>query len=96
MRRFGPVLVILILLSAIPNFAQSAVSSAPPTTITGAVQTLSGNILDVKPSSSPAVWVTIPADLKVDRDALKPDAKVSVEAYWADVCYVATKVTVQN
>ena len=75
MQRFGPVLVILILLSAIPNFAQSAVSSAPPTTITGAIQTFSGNILDVKPSSTPAVWVTIPADLKVDRDALKPDAK---------------------
>jgi hypothetical protein len=27
---------------------------------------------------------------------LKPDAKVSVEAYWADVCYVATQVTVQK
>jgi hypothetical protein len=96
MRRGGPLLVVLILLAAIPNFAQSAVSSAPPTTITGAVLTFSGNILDVKPSSAPAVWVTIPADLKVDRDALKPDAKVSVEAYWADVCYVATQVTVRK
>ena len=96
MRRGGPLLVVLILLAAIPNFAQSAASSAPPTTITGAVQSLSGNILDVKPYSAPAVWVTIPADLKVDRDALKTDAKVSVQAYWADVCYVATQVTVQK
>ncbi len=96
MQRIGPLLVVLILLSAIPSFAQSVGSAAPPTKIAGAVLTLSGNILDVKPPDAPAVWVTIPADLKVDRNALKPDAKVSVEAYWADVCYVATQVTVQK
>jgi hypothetical protein len=96
MQRVGLLLVVLVLLAAIPSFAQSSTASAPPTKIAGSILSFSGNILDVKPPNAPAVWVTIPANLKVDRDALKPDTKVSVEAYWADVCYVATQVTVQK
>jgi hypothetical protein len=85
----------LIGLTAVPGFSQS--ENAPdPTQITGAVQTFSGNILDVKPSTSAAVWVVIPDHLRVDRSALKPGVHVSVEAHWADVCYMATEVTVEK
>jgi hypothetical protein len=89
-------LILFTLLLAAPVFAQQGSSSAPSVQITGAVQSLSGNILDVKPASAPAVWVTIPADLHVDRSALKQGVNVSVEAYWAVACYVATEVTVQK
>ena len=96
MLRVGSLLVVLVLLAAIPSFVQSDDASAPPTQISGTVQSLSGNILDIKPANAPAVWVTIPAELHVDRSALKPDAKVSAEAHWANVCYVATQVTIQK
>ena len=89
------VFIMLIGLTAVPGFSQSGDTSAP-TQITGAVQSFSGNILDVKPSTSPAVWVVIPDGLRVDRSALKPGVQVSVEAHWADVCYMATQVTVQK
>jgi len=92
-RRF---LALLVVLFSIPVFAQQGGSSSPPVHITGAVLSLNDNILDVKPPSAPAVWVTIPANLHVDRGALKEGVNVSVEAYWADVCYVATEVTIQK
>jgi hypothetical protein len=96
MLRIGSLLAVLVLLAVIPSFAQMGGASAPPTQISGAVQSFSGNILDIKPSSAPAVWVTIPADLQVDRTALKPDVKVSVEAHWVDSCYLATQVTIEK
>jgi hypothetical protein len=64
----------------------------PAKDVTGTVQSFSGNILDIKPpTTAPAVWVTIPADMKVDRDALKPGVQVSVEARWVTVTYLALK-----
>lgn len=84
-------------LFALPALAQQSgkkaeSKEAPATEVTGTVQTFSGNILDIKPfTTAPAVWVTIPADMKVDRDALKPGAKVSVEARWVTVSYLALK-----
>jgi hypothetical protein len=89
------VFIMLIGLTAVPGFSQSGDASAA-TQITGAVQSFSGNILDVKPSTSPAVWVVIPDHLRLDRSALKPGAHVSVQAHWADVCYMATEVTVEK
>ena len=89
-------LILLVLLLSVPAFAQRTNSSAPPAHITGVVLSLSDNILDVKPAGAPAVWVTIPADLHVDRGALKVGVNVSVDAYWADTCYVATEITVQK
>ncbi|HXA76069.1 MAG TPA: hypothetical protein VNV41_02960 [Candidatus Acidoferrales bacterium] len=94
-RWFLIVLTILIGLTAVPGFSRSEDASAP-TQITGAVQSFSGNILDVKPATSPAVWVAIPDHLHVDRSAVKPGVQVSVDAHWADVCYIATEVTVQK
>lgn len=85
----------LIGLTVVPGFSQSENASVP-TQITGAVQSFSGNILDVKPPTSPAVWVVISDHLRVDRSALKPGVHVSVEAHWADVCYMATQVTVEK
>jgi len=96
MRRVRWVLIVLILLPAIPCSAQSVTMSSPPVQITGVVQSFSGNILDVKPATTPAVWVTIPTDLPVDRNALKPSVEVYVEARWAEVCYVATQVKVHK
>ena len=89
-------LLVVLLLSSIPSFAQSGSASSQPVQITGVVLSLSGNTLDVKPAASPAVWVTLPDDLKVDRGALKPGVTVSVEARWAEVCYVANKMTIQK
>ena len=98
MRRISCLFVLLaalVGLSARTGAAQSG-STSTSVQISGVVQSFSGNTLDVKPPSSPAVWVMIPADLKVDRSALKPGAEVSVEAHWADVCYIATQVTVRK
>jgi len=81
--------------SAISSLAQSSEASATAQ-IAGVVESFSGNTLDVKPAASPAVWVMIPNDLKVDRSALKPGAEVSVEAHWADLCYIATQVTIKK
>lgn len=98
MNRFNwfPVALALALF-AFPAAAQHSdkpaeATEAPAKVITGAVQSFSGNILDIKPpTTAPAVWVTIPANMKVDRDALKPGVEVSVEARWATVTYVALK-----
>jgi hypothetical protein len=91
--------VIAIALLALPMLAQHTGKMAdskemkmPAKEITGTVQSFSGNILDIKPPTvAPAVWVTIPADMKVDRDALKPGVEVSVEARWATVTFIALK-----
>lgn len=93
MLRISWFLLVFSLQSATPSLAQSAATSSP-TQITGVVQSFSGNILDIKPATAPAVWVTIPTDLRVDRNALKPGVAVSAEAHWAEVCYVATQVTI--
>lgn len=91
-----PLWILVTLLFVVPAFAQQASSSAPTAQITGTVQSLSGDILDVKPATTPAVWVTIPPDLHVDRSALKEGISVSVQAHWVDICYVATDVTIQK
>jgi hypothetical protein len=96
MRKVSWFLIVIVLQSAIPSFAQSGSAPSPPVQITGVIQSFSRNILDVKPATAPAVWVTIPNDLPVDRNALKPNVAVSVEAHWAKVCYVATQVTIQK
>ncbi len=88
-------LVALIGLSTTAGLAQSG-SAATSVQISGVVQSLSGNTLDIKPAASPAVWVMIPSDLHVDRNALKPGAEVTVQAYWADLCYIATQVTLKK
>jgi hypothetical protein len=91
MREIKALLVVFFLASAIPSFAQENHKSSTPTEITGAIVSFSGNILDIQPASASAVWVTIPEEMKVDRSALKPGAKVTVEARWATVSYVATQ-----
>lgn len=89
------VLVALVGLLANPSWAQSG-SAAAPVQLSGVVQSFSGNTLDVKPAATPAVWVMVPNDLHADRSALKAGTEVSVEAYWADVCYIATEVTIRK
>jgi hypothetical protein len=98
MNRIKPFLIVIAFaLSALPAVAQESGNMAaskemPATVIAGAVQSFSGNILDIKPPTvAPAVWVTIPAGMKVDRAALKPGVEVSVEARWATVTYIALK-----
>jgi hypothetical protein len=88
--RMLPAVIFLFALSVLPCVAQK---SSPMTSedIVGTVQSFSGNTLAIKPPTTPSVWVTIPDSMKVDRDELKPGTEVSVEARWADVCYVATK-----
>jgi hypothetical protein len=81
----------LFVLSAVPSVAQESSAMAGSKEITGTVQSFSGNILAIKPPTTPSVWVTIPESMKVDRDELKPGTEVSVEARWAMVCYVATQ-----
>lgn len=92
-------LLVLMSLAVIVTVAQSKdapTAPAPTVQITGVVQSFSADTLAIKPASSPAIWVTIPPDLKVDRAALKTGSQVSVEAHWADVCYVATQVTIKK
>ncbi len=90
-------IVIALGLFAFPAFSQGNAKTAgskeaAATEIVGTVQSFSGNILDVKPLTvQPAVWITIPDDMKVDRGALKPGVRVSVEARWATVTYLAVK-----
>lgn len=98
MTRTRLLLIVMVLaLSAIPAAAQQASKmdaskENAPVEITGTVQSLSANILDVKPPTvHPAVWITIPAGMKVDRAALKPGVHVVVEARWATVTYIAVK-----
>ena len=91
-----PIAVALVLL-ALPASAQDNAKKADgqemaAQEIVGIVQSFSGNILDIKPlTTQPAVWVTIPHDMKVDRAAVKPGVEVSVEARWATVTYLALK-----
>ena len=93
-------LLVLILVAALipllglPVAAQS--DGAATVQISGVVQSFSGGTLDIKPAASPAVWVMVPAGLEIDRKALKTGAQVSVGAYWSNVCYIATQVTIQR
>lgn len=100
MRRVTFLLGLILAFAAVSNFARAdnppTESAAKTVEITGTVQTLSDNILDVKPADTPAVWITIPADVKVDRTAIKPGAKVAVKASWVDTCYIAKEVTVKK
>jgi hypothetical protein len=90
-------ITIALALFALPAFAQdngkkAEAKETAAKDIVGTVQSFSGNILDIKPLTvQPAVWVTIPHDMKVDRDALKPGVEVSVEARWVTVTYLALK-----
>jgi len=94
--RLLPIVMVLALF-ALPAAARQAGQTdgskeVAPTVITGTVQSFSSNILDVKPPTvAPAVWITIPAGMKVDRAALKPGVHVRVEARWATVTYIALK-----
>jgi len=96
MRSIGWFLIVVILLWAIPGLAQSSSASSPTVEITGVIQSFNGNTLDVKPATTPAVWVTLPTGLSVDHSRLKPGVEVSVEARWAEVCYLASQVTIRN
>jgi hypothetical protein len=96
MPQIGSLLIALVLLSPHSVSSQSQNSSSPTVQITGVVQSFSGNTLDVKPATSPAVWIRIPEDLHVDSSALKPGAEVSIEAHWAVVCYVASQVAIRK
>jgi hypothetical protein len=98
MTRTRLLLIVMVLaLSAVPAAAQQASKvdaskQNAPVEITGTVQSFSSNILDVKPpTSAPAVWITIPAAMKVDRAALKTGTYVTVEARWDMVTYIALK-----
>ncbi|HXO88730.1 MAG TPA: hypothetical protein VN885_08775 [Candidatus Acidoferrales bacterium] len=95
MRRMMFVLIrvaALIPVLCLPAGAQSG--GAATVQISGLVQSFGGGTLDIKPAASPAVWVMVPSDLHIDRGALKTGAQVTVEAYWSDVCYTATQVTI--
>jgi hypothetical protein len=97
MRRMRFVLILvaaLIPLLCLPVVAQSG--GAATVQISGVVQSFSGGTLDIKPATSPAVWVMVPSDLDINRNTLKTGAQVSVEAHWSDVCYIATQVTIQR
>jgi hypothetical protein len=97
MRRNSFLLIVLVALAGVmANSSRAQSGSAAPVQISGVVESISGNTLDVKPAATPAIWVMIPSDLHVDRSALKAGAEVSVEAYWADVCYIATQVTTRK
>jgi hypothetical protein len=97
MRRMMFVLILvaaLIPLLCLPSGAQSG--GAARVQISGLVQSFSDGTLDIKPAASPAVWVMVPSDLHIDRSALKAGAQVGVEAYWSDVSYIATQVTIKQ
>jgi hypothetical protein len=97
MRRMMFVLILVAALvprACLPAVAQSG--GAATVQISGVVQSFKGSTLDIKPATSPAVWAMVPSDLDVDRNALKTGAQVSVKAYWSDVCYIATQVTIQR
>lgn len=104
------VLFVGMVLCAVPSFAQmpggggggrGGAAAAPQVTITGTVQSFSGNDLVVKPAADVAVWISIPSGVQVDRNAVKPGVAVSVVADKVDsdngpFFYVARSVTVQN
>jgi len=87
-------LAALIPVVCLPARAQSG--GAATVQISGLVQSFGGGTLDIKPAASPAVWVMVPSDLHFDRSALKTGAQVTVEAYWSDVSYIATRVTIKQ
>jgi hypothetical protein len=92
-------LVLILVAALVPLACLSAVAQsggAAPVEISGVVQSFSRGTLDIKPAVRPAVWVMVPSGLKVDRGALKAGAQVTVEAYWSDVCYIATQVTIKQ
>lgn len=83
--------VFFFALASIPSLAQENDANAPTKDITGTVVSFDHNILDIKPpTNQAAVWITVPDDMKVDRDAIKKGVNVSVEAKWIGVCYLAT------
>jgi hypothetical protein len=97
MRRmmFGLILVMALTpVFCLPAGARSG--GAATVQISGLVQSFGGGTLDIKPAASPAVWVMVPFDLHIDRSALKAGAQVSVQAYWSDLCYIATQVTIKQ
>jgi hypothetical protein len=97
MRRMMFVLILVaavIPLLCLPVVAQSG--GAATVQISGVVQSFSRGTLDIKPAASPAVWVMVPADLDIDRNALKAGAQVTVQSYWSDLCYIATQVTIKQ
>lgn len=86
------VAVFFFALASIPSLAQQNDANASPKDIKGTVVSFDHNILDIKPpANEAAVWVTIPDDMKVDRDAIEKGVDVSVEAKWIGVCYLATQ-----
>lgn len=85
----------LVALSMVP--LATAQADQPVTVqISGVVQSFDGETLDVKPATSPAVWVMVPADVRVDRGAVKAGAQVSVEARWDGLVYIATEVSAKK
>jgi len=85
------VLSILFVVFVVPSFGQRVMDHHAAREIRGEVVSFSGNILDIKPSDSHAVWVAIPEGMKVDRSELRPGAQVEVEARWDVTSYMATK-----
>jgi hypothetical protein len=97
MRRTTLVLTLVAALIPLACLAAGAQSGGAATVqISGVVQSFRDGTLDIKPATSPAVWVMVPSDLNIDRNALKNGSPVSVEAYWSDVCYIATRVTIKR
>jgi hypothetical protein len=96
MRRM--MLVLILVAALIPLLCLPAVAQSGGATVqlSGVVQSFSGGTLDIKPATSPAVWVMVPSGLAIDRNALKAGAHVRIEANWSDVCYIATQVTIQR
>jgi hypothetical protein len=97
MRRMMLVLILLAALIPVlclPAGAQSG--GATTVQISGLVQSFGSGTLDIKPAASPAVWVMVPFELHIDRSALKTGAQVTVQAYWSDVSYIATQVTIKQ
>lgn len=84
-------ILFFVSISALAVLAQDNSKMPATTEIEGSVQSFSGDILDIWPATAPPVWVTIPRDMKVDRNEVKPGAEVSVEARWVGTCYVAMK-----
>lgn len=99
------VLLVLMVMVAIPSFAQMPGGQgggrgpgmqAPPVQITGEVQSFSADNLVVKPANGSSVWITVPADVQVDRGQLKQGVMVQVTARQIPIGYVATEITIQQ
>jgi hypothetical protein len=94
-RLFWIGLAVLVALTFVPCMTAQS-SDATPTLISGVVQSFNGETLDIKPATSPAVWVMVPADVHVDRGTVKAGAQVSVEARWDGLVYIASEVTIRK